>query len=51
MNPKNFIDNRDQVGAEGRKRATGRVTNLPHEAKHSPPTVPQAEHFGVCRWY
>ena len=33
MKPKNFIDNRDQVGAEGRKRATGRVTNLPHEAQ------------------
>ncbi len=31
MNPKEFIENRDQVVAGGRKRATGRVTHLPHE--------------------
>jgi len=35
MNPKEFIENLDQVGAEGRKRATGRVTNLPHEAQQA----------------
>ena len=33
MNPKEFIENRDQVGAEGRKRTTGRVTDLPHEGQ------------------
>ena len=35
MNPKDFIENPDQVGAEGRKRATGRVNNLPHEAQQA----------------
>ena len=33
MNPKAFIEYCDRVGAEGRKRATGRVTNLPHEGQ------------------
>ena len=33
MNPKKFIENRDQVVAGGRKQATGRVTNLPHEGQ------------------
>ena len=31
MNPKEFIENRDQVVAGGRKQATGCVTHLPHE--------------------
>jgi len=35
MNSKEFIESRDQVGAEGRKRATGRVTNLPHGAQQA----------------
>jgi len=33
MNPKEFIENPDQVGAEGQKRATGRVIDLPHEGQ------------------
>ncbi len=35
MNPKEFIETPGQVGAEGRKRATGRVNNLPHEAQQA----------------
>jgi len=35
MNPKKSIENRVQVGAEGRKRATDLVTNLPHEAQQA----------------
>jgi hypothetical protein len=31
MIQKEFIENRDQVGAEGRKQATVRVTHLTHE--------------------
>jgi len=31
MNLKEFIENRDQVVAGGRKQATVRVTHLPHE--------------------
>ncbi len=31
MNPKKFIEYRDQVVAGGRKQTIGRVTNLPHE--------------------
>jgi len=31
MNPKKFIENRDQVVAGGRKQATVRVTHLTHE--------------------
>lgn len=33
MNPKEFIENRDQAGAGGRKQATGRVTHLLHESQ------------------
>ena len=35
MNPKESIENPNQVGAEGRKRATGLVTNLPHEGQQA----------------
>jgi len=35
VNPKEFIENPDQVGAEGRKRATGRVTNQPYGAQQA----------------
>lgn len=35
MNPKAFIEYCDRVGAERRKRATGRVTNLPHGAQQA----------------
>jgi hypothetical protein len=35
MNPKESIESRDQVGAEGQKRATGRVNNLPHEGQQA----------------
>jgi hypothetical protein len=35
MNPKEFIETPEQVGAKVRKRATGRVTNLPHEAQQA----------------
>ena len=31
MNPKEFIENRDQVGAKGSNRTNGCVTHLPHE--------------------
>ena len=35
MNPKESIESRDKVGAEGQKRATGRVNNLPHEGQQA----------------
>ena len=40
MNPKEFIKNPDRVSAEGRKRAMGRVTNLPHGALTFTPDSP-----------
>jgi hypothetical protein len=35
MNPKEFIETPNQVGAKGRNRTIGRVTNPPHNAQQA----------------